>query len=159
MNRNLKKFILHSLISSVLVIFLSGCTTRDNNDDSNRMIPGKMDSENVGVFHPDASGTDSIKIQLQEQLNREVSSERQGKIDFKIFKKTDGSGYGYDILIDGKLYVHQPNIPAVQGNRGFASREEAKKVAELMVKKINRKIIPPAVSLSELDSMGIILKP
>ena len=64
-------------------------------------------------------------------------------------------GWGYVIYSDGKAYVNQPHIPAVNGLQGFVSEEDAQKVAELMVYKIENKILPPSITLTELDSMNI----
>lgn len=71
-----------------------------------------------------------------------------------FFRNTD-STFGYAIKREAKVMVHQPNIPAVSGNSGFISQEEAGKVAALMVEKIEKKIMPPSVSVQELDSLGI----
>lgn len=64
-------------------------------------------------------------------------------------------GYGYDILVDGKIMVHQPNIPAVMGNRGFATEDDASETATLVSFKLKNNIMPPSVTLEELDSIGI----
>src|SRR3972149_1572689 len=50
-------------------------------------------------------------------------------------------GFGSDIQIDGKLYIHQPHMPAVPGNNGFASVEKAKKAGELIAYKIRHHIM------------------
>ncbi len=74
----------------------------------------------------------------------------------RTFSNTDGdSGYGFDILNGEKIYVHQPTVPAVQGVRGFSSEANAKACGELMVYKIRHGILPPSVSVAELDSLGI----
>jgi hypothetical protein len=66
------------------------------------------------------------------------------------------NGWGYDIYLNGKLYVHQPNIPAVSGNNGFVSEEYAAKVAEFVIEKIRKHILPPTVSVFELDSLKVL---
>jgi hypothetical protein len=53
------------------------------------------------------------------------------------------------------MYVHQPNIPAMQGNKTFASEESARKVGALVAEKIRNNIMPPTVDTRELDSLGI----
>lgn len=63
-------------------------------------------------------------------------------------------GFGYNILIDGKMYVHQPHIPAVAGNRGFANAEAANKAATLVAYKIKNNLMPPSITEEELDSVG-----
>lgn len=86
---------------------------------------------------------------------------KNSKITVEVFKvdsiETNGSrGWGYDIMIDEKLYIHQPNIPAIMGNNGFSSEENAKKAGEFIVNKIRNNIMPPSVSPEELDSLGVI---
>ena len=64
-------------------------------------------------------------------------------------------GFGYNILMDGKLYVHQPHIPAVPGNKGFANIDQAKKAGTFIKYKIEHHIMPPSVTVQELDSLQI----
>ena len=65
-------------------------------------------------------------------------------------------GYGYDIYIFDALYVHQPNVPAINGNRGFKTKEQAKNAGDLVAYKIKNNIMPPSVSIQELDSLGVL---
>ena len=81
----------------------------------------------------------------------------QNLISIKTFNTTN-IGWGYDILRNGKLYVHQPNIPAVAGNAGFKTEVDAKKVAGLMKHKIEKNILPPTIDIKELDSLKIKYK-
>jgi hypothetical protein len=66
------------------------------------------------------------------------------------------SGFGYDVLIDGNIYVHQPNIPAVGGNKGFKTEADARATGNLAVQKINEGIIPPTISVEELREIGVV---
>jgi hypothetical protein len=75
-------------------------------------------------------------------------------VRMNIFKNTEISGYGYDILIGEKLYIHQPNIPAVEGNNGFSTEQKARRAAAYIIHKIKMNIMPPSVSARELDSIG-----
>lgn len=65
------------------------------------------------------------------------------------------NGFGYKIFIDGNLYVDQPTIPAVSGNRGFESITDAEQVANLAIRKIRQGIIPPTISIEELQNLGV----
>jgi len=83
------------------------------------------------------------------------------KITVEVFKvdsiETNGSrGWGYDVFIDGKIYIHQPNIPAIMGNNGFSSEEKAREAGEFIVSKIMKNILPPSVTPEELDSLGLL---
>ncbi|PIP55035.1 MAG: hypothetical protein COX07_02090 [Bacteroidetes bacterium CG23_combo_of_CG06-09_8_20_14_all_32_9] len=66
------------------------------------------------------------------------------------------SNWGYDIYIYNALYIHQPNIPAINGNRGFKSENDARKIAAFVVNKIRNNNMPPSVKISELDSIGVL---
>lgn len=85
----------------------------------------------------------------------------KAKIETQIFKvdSIEGNGtrgWGYNILIDGRLYIHQPNIPAVMGNAGFSSEEKAAKAGSFIVYKIRNNVLPPSVTPEELDSLGVL---
>jgi hypothetical protein len=87
------------------------------------------------------------------KVNAGAGTEGREAIRFKIFHGENG--YGYDIIMDGHPYVHQPNIPALPGNRGFETEADAIKVAQLVVSKILNHVMPPTVGVNELDSLGI----
>lgn len=65
--------------------------------------------------------------------------------------------YGYDIIKNGKLYIRQSVIPVVAGTSGFISKEEAIKVAELVISKIKYHQLPPNVTKEELIKLNITL--
>src|SRR3989338_3589035 len=71
----------------------------------------------------------------------EVAPYANANITVQTFQENEE--WGYDILIDGNLYVHQPNIPAVPGGNGFKTQADAEKVAGLVVVKIINNILPP----------------
>ncbi|MGD0280140.1 MAG: DUF4907 domain-containing protein [Smithella sp.] len=66
--------------------------------------------------------------------------------------------FGYDILMNGKLLVHQPSIPALPGNDGFRTKEQAQRVADFVVKKIRNNEMPPTVTIKDLNSMNVLKK-
>jgi len=75
---------------------------------------------------------------------------------YKIIN-SDQNTFGYDILDNNRLMIHQPAMPAVPGNKGFATKEDAAKVAKLVIKKINKNILPPSVTPQELNNLKIKL--
>ncbi|HEY6162484.1 MAG TPA: DUF4907 domain-containing protein [Bacteroidia bacterium] len=87
---------------------------------------------------------------------------KNAKIDVKVFnndslqQENNPHGYGYDVLMYDANYIHQPNIPAINGNRGFHTREQARTAAEFVVYKIRNNIMPPRVDVRELDSLGVL---
>jgi hypothetical protein len=66
------------------------------------------------------------------------------------------STFGYDVLVDGKLMIHQSSIPAVPGNEGFKTKDDAAKVAEMVMYKIRKGEMPPTVSPEEMKDLGVI---
>lgn len=90
------------------------------------------------------------------QSQKENTPQPLNNITYKTFANDSApGGFGYDIYVDGRMMVHQPNIPAVMGNRGFNTEEEAAKTANLVMFKLKNNIMPPSISTSELDSLGI----
>jgi hypothetical protein len=65
-------------------------------------------------------------------------------------------GWGYNVLVDGKIYIHQPTVPAVMGNNGFSSEEKARRAGAYVINKIKNNIIPPSVTPEELDSLEVL---
>jgi hypothetical protein len=69
----------------------------------------------------------------------------------------DGKTFGYEILADGKLFIRQLTIPGQPGSLGFQTKNDAEKVAILAIEKIKKGIMPPTISLKELQQLKIIL--
>lgn len=78
------------------------------------------------------------------------------KIEVKTYPIENG--WGYDVYVGGGLMIHQPHIPCIPGNTPFKKEQDAKKVGELVVKKIRQNIIPPSVSIEELIELGVVEK-
>lgn len=75
---------------------------------------------------------------------------------YKVKTFVVGNSWGYDIYKDNKLFIHQPNIPAIEGNQGFSSEEKAKLTASLIIQKLKNGIMPPSISIEELDSIDAL---
>ena len=71
---------------------------------------------------------------------------------YKIISATEKT-FGYDILADGKLMIHQPTIPGMPGNKGFKSEAAAQKIAVLVIDKIKNGEMPPTVSVEEVKAV------
>jgi hypothetical protein len=105
----------------------------------------------IAISANESDNKQEIKKEAKEQKNTYANA----KITIKIIpsiKKT----FGYDILLHGRLLVHQPNIPALPGNEGFTTKERARKVAEFVVKKIRKNEMPPTVTIDNLNNMGVL---
>lgn len=72
---------------------------------------------------------------------------------YRVFPS--GNGFGYDVIVNGKPKVHQPLIPGLSGNYPFATREDALKIATLVVKKLQAGQTLPSVSREELIKQKI----
>ncbi len=116
-------------ISTSLFAFMVSCSTfTDQNE-----LPNKMTHEQ-----------DTLKTVETKQL------EYNHKVIF-----SPETGWGYQIFKEDKLYINQPNIPAVPGNNGFKKEEDAHAVAKYIIEKLNNGIFPPTISVEELDSLGV----
>ena len=113
----------------------------------------------------ESAKTNNPVSEIMEEMKRDSAGKPQknpyenAKIEVKTFVDDNVSGtkeYGYDIYIYGGKVIHQPNIPAVPGNRGFKTDADAKKIGEYVANKIRNNIRPPALSVEELDSLGVL---
>ncbi len=72
----------------------------------------------------------------------------------KTFKTN--TGWGYDVLVKDTVFIHQENIPGISGNNGFATKEDAEKVGNLVAHKMQITHTDlPQITIQELDSLKI----
>lgn len=91
------------------------------------------------------------KALLKEDL--QVLKTENISLSIETFKIDDG--WRFYLIKNEKIIISQDYVPAVNGKQYFKTKEDAKKVAELMKYKIEKNIFPPSVSLQELDSLNI----
>lgn len=89
-----------------------------------------------------------------ESVGSTRDSDTSKAISTNVFEGENG--WGYEIIMNNKPYIHQPHIPGISGINGFETKEKALKVAEFVANKIKNNIMPPTVNKSELDSMGVL---
>jgi hypothetical protein len=77
------------------------------------------------------------------------------KLTYKIID-TPKQTYGYDVFADGRLMIHQTSAPALPGNEGFKTKEDATKVALLVIEKIKKGEMPPTISIDEMKKLNVI---
>lgn len=65
-----------------------------------------------------------------------------------------GAGYGYRILLEEDILIQQDYIPALENHQPFCDREQAKRVAFFVLKKLMHGS-NPGVSFSELKALEI----
>ena len=124
-----------------IIYFLVSCTPSTKHEQEERDITAPVIKEITGA------GSASTDLPVSDSSVTVKVFSNEGDAQLK--------GYGYDIYIDGKRYVHQPHVPAVAGNRGFTTETDARKTAEYVAYKIQHNIMPPSISVEELDSLGI----
>lgn len=126
------------LFMAICVFIFNGCT---NEKKENKEPQSNIQPELPVDTTPKPNPYINSKVEAQVFSNDSTKDKSLG-------------GFGYNILIDGKMYVHQPHVPAVAGNKGFATSEAAKKAASLVAYKIKNNIMPPSITEAELDSIG-----
>lgn len=105
------------------------------------------------VMGEPVSPQETEKDSIQPQ---KVSAEKQRSPYHYTTIYTDDVGWGYDILEKSTIRIHQPHIPAVQGNQGFKSASDAAKVAEKIIEKLEQGIMPPTLSIPEMEELGVL---
>jgi hypothetical protein len=48
------------------------------------------------------------------------------------------SGWGYDILVNDKLFIHQESVPVLSGEKGFPKKDQADQAAQLIINKMKQ---------------------
>ena len=77
------------------------------------------------------------------------------KYNYVIIPSVENT-WGYDIYIGKPVFIHQPNLPGLPGNKGFKSKTDAEKVARLVIEKINKGEMPPSISTRELKELKVL---
>ena len=78
---------------------------------------------------------------------------RQNHYEVQVVRNP--SGWGYNILNNGKPFIHQPTIPGVPGMVAFSSQEQARQVGERVVEKIEQTEALPTLTHEELRQLGV----
>jgi hypothetical protein len=66
-------------------------------------------------------------------------------------------GWGYNIMADDKVYIHQDYMPAVSGKQGFKTPEDALRVGRRVIQKISHNELP-AITEKDLEELGLLKK-
>jgi hypothetical protein len=93
----------------------------------------------------------SIAISLAIWLNTFHKKQRNtSSVKALTFHAVEG--WGYDILVDDILFIHQASIPCLNGKQGFAKKEQAEKTASLIINKIENGE-SPVVTIFDLQKI------
>ena len=69
---------------------------------------------------------------------------------YQLFQGT--KGWGYDILMDEVIFIHQERIPVLPTDSGFKKKEQAEQAAKLMLEKLKTSKLP-FVSVAEMEQI------
>src|SRR5688500_1340032 len=64
----------------------------------------------------------------------EAGSHTNSNLTYKIIDAPNNT-FCYDVYADGRLMIHQSSSPGLPGNEGFKTKEDAVKVAEMVMYK------------------------
>jgi hypothetical protein len=73
-------------------------------------------------------------------------------VDLHALKMTDG--WGYEVLVDKKVYIHQDCIPAIPLYKKFNSEAEALLIGNKVIEKI-KKGNKPSITLRDINEAHI----
>ncbi len=97
-----------------------------------------------------------VEKRIHQKNVPKVANRLTGKNQLRYVIINNGkTGFGYDILDQNRIIIHQPSVPGLQGNKGFSTKEDAAKVARLVIKKINKNIMPPTITQQDFKSLKI----
>jgi uncharacterized membrane protein SpoIIM required for sporulation len=74
------------------------------------------------------------------------------KYQYSVCVIKSDQGWGYDILQGKRLIIHQPYMPAVNGQITFRDKNAARKTGQLVVKKIREKRLP-TININEINAI------
>lgn len=63
--------------------------------------------------------------------------------------------WGYDVLADGAVLFHQVEMPGKKQGVGFATKEDAAKVAAYIIKLLKAPVGPPVATIADMTNMDI----
>ena len=64
--------------------------------------------------------------------------------------------WGYDILVDKRISIHQTTPPGMPGNEGFKTKAGAESVAKLVISKMQKGEMPPSITVDEMKKLKAI---
>lgn len=92
-----------------------------------------------------------IRVIAQSAHNIEVKKKYTYQLKRFGFRK-----WGYDILINERVLIHQDRIPGITGLNAFNRKSKAKKTALLVIEKLEMGQLPPSISIEELKKLKVL---
>lgn len=91
-------------------------------------------------------------ISCHENIKNTSNDYKIEKYKISVYKNKD-NGWGYNILNNNKIIIHQPTIPALEGNISFRTPKDAYLTANKMIEKLNKNIFPPSLTIEEINNI------
>ena len=127
-------------INAFLFVVITIHFSCKNISNKNKTLISNDSIDNISSLPPGNYSAGSVEVKTY------VINNPEGKL----------KGWGFDIYINNKKRIHQPNIPAVSGNKSFKSEEDAKKTGMFMANKMLKGESFPTILIKELDSLGVL---
>lgn len=68
------------------------------------------------------------------------------------------AGWGYTILANGNPMIYQPTVPGVAGSHGFTSQDQARRVGDQVILKLQHGQKLPTLTHDELRRLGVAVR-
>jgi len=94
------------------------------------------------------------KLNTSGSQSLTIQSSSKSENTYRIIPSMNNT-FGYEILVNEKVLIRQTNIPGMPGLNGFNQKEDAIKVAQLVLEKLHQGIMPPTVVKHELNELKI----
>lgn len=72
-------------------------------------------------------------------LNRQDDKKKK-MLSAKVFEGLNG--WGYDILVNDTVFIHQESVPVTETNKGFSQKQQAEKAAGIILQKLQQGKLP-----------------
>lgn len=131
------------LIALPLLAALGCATPPPGTDEAPSAVPAptvQADMPQAGTHTP---ATDSLPALKDTELT------------FILIEAPNGT-HGYEIMSNGHLVIRQTNLPGQAGVEGARTKEDAERLATLVIDKLRRGEMPPTVHDEELRALGLI---
>jgi hypothetical protein len=85
--------------------------------------------------------------------NHSSSLKKSNYYSLETFR-TNGGGWGYNIVLGDKIVIKQDIIPGIQNSVPFYNKEDAQKVGMLVLNKLKNHS-RPTIKIQEIDSLKV----
>lgn len=79
-----------------------------------------------------------------------IKSRDSNRFESRVFKVVNG--WGYDILVNDTVVIHQESVPVMENQQPFVKKEDAIQTAELVIQKLKNGE-PPSLTKFDLEKI------